>query len=74
MEPDSIGKPFNPDFSLETFIQSGITNHKHRSFLTRQILHVVSDSSSIGMDLCLQAHYSTGLYKYVDEDASSAVD
>ncbi len=73
-EPDSIGKPLNPDESIATFIQGGLTNHKHRSFMTRQIFHLVSDSSQFGFDVWMQARFSTGLYKYVDEEAIEAAE
>lgn len=69
VEPDSIGKEFNPDNTLPTFISEGITTHKHRVFLTKQIIHLLGDSASIGIDLWLKAKFQTGQYKYVDEDA-----
>ncbi len=68
---DSIGKRNFPDITFPTFLQGGITTHKHRIFLTKQIVHVLPDSSSIGMDIWLKAKYESGLYKYVDAQASS---
>jgi hypothetical protein len=67
VEPDSLGTLLNPDESLETFITTGMTTHKHRIFLTRQVLHLASDTASVGIDLWFKAKFETGLYKYVDE-------
>ncbi len=69
-EPDSIGRPNNPDNSLATFIMNGMTTQKHRTFLTKQIFHLAQDTSSIGIDFWLKAKLETGLYKYVDEKAA----
>src|SRR4030095_2066952 len=66
-EPDSIGSPRIPNPSVKVFLYSGFTTHKHRSFLTKQILHLVNNTSSPGIDLWLQANLKTGLYKYVDD-------
>lgn len=71
VEPDSIGTDFNPDESLETFISSGMTTHKHRVFLTKQVIHLSADSATIGIDVWLKAKFETGLFKYVDEDAAA---
>jgi hypothetical protein len=73
-DPDSIGYPRWPDESIPVYLSndisdpSAVSTHKHRSFLTKQIYHVVADSSGIGMDIWLQCEFSTGLFKYVDED------
>ena len=67
-EPDSIGSPRIPDPSVPVFILHGLSIHKHRNFVTRQIFHLVPDSASLGFDLWFRAAFSTGLYKYVDEN------
>ena len=67
VEPDSLGTPLNPDESLETFITAGLTTHKHRIFLTRQVLHLSPDTASVGIDLWVKVKFETGLFKYVDE-------
>lgn len=73
-DPDSIGNPRWPDESIPVYLSnspidaSAITTHKHRSFLTKQIFHVLPDTSGFGMDIWLQGKFSTGLFKYVDED------
>ena len=72
VEPDSIGKPFQPDNSLETFLTTGMTTHKHRAFITKQIFHLAADTASVGIDLWLKVKYQTGLYKYVDESPELA--
>lgn len=69
--PDSIGRPNNPDASIPVFITGGITTHKHRSFMTRQILHLLPDSAGFGMDLWLKGSFSTGMFKYADETAAT---
>ncbi len=71
-DTDSIGEPTWPDLSIPVNIYTGSTNHKHRSFLTKQILHFTSDSSDFGFDLWLQGSYATGLFKYVDESLDTS--
>ncbi len=71
-ETDSIGLPNWPDMSIPVNILTGTTNHKHRTFLTKQILHLTPDSSDFGFDLWLRGSFSTGLFKYVDESAKNA--
>ncbi|MEO6133360.1 MAG: putative porin, partial [Saprospiraceae bacterium] len=73
MDPDSIGNPRWPNIRIPINILSGLTTHKHRIFTTKQIFHLFRNSTGPGIDLWLKENYSTGLYKYVDEDASSAV-
>lgn len=63
----NIGESNFPDMSVPVYLTSATTNHKHRSFLTKQIVHLASDSSDFGIDLSLQASYATGIFKYVDE-------
>jgi hypothetical protein len=70
VEPDSVGRPLRPDNSLATFITGGMTKHKHRIFLTKQIFHLSADTASVGIDFWLKAKFETGLYKYVDETAA----
>ncbi|HEX5113217.1 MAG TPA: putative porin [Saprospiraceae bacterium] len=70
VEPDSLGKKFNPDESLEVFITTGLTTHKHRIFTTKQIFHLSADTAAVGVDFWFKAKFETGLFKYVDEDAS----
>ena len=69
--PDSIGLDIFPDPQLPVFIHAGVTTHKHRYFSTKQIFHLVSDSADFGIDLWLQGHFATGLFKYVDAAVSS---
>ncbi len=71
-DTDSIGLANWPDMAIPVHILTGTTNHKHRSFLTKQIVHVTSESSDFGLDLWLQASFSTGLFKYADESSSNA--
>lgn len=68
--PELIGNDLYPDPSIPVNISDGITNHKHRSFLTKQIFHIASDTSQFGMDLWVQGQYKVGLFKYVDENTS----
>lgn len=71
---DSIGQPRWPDMSIPVYLSnsvndnSAVSSQKHRSFLTRQIVHILPDSTGLSMDLWLKASFSTGLFKYVDED------
>jgi hypothetical protein len=74
---DSIelyGNSLFTNAGLPVNVLHGLTTHKHRSFLTKQILHLLPDSTGLGFDLWLQANYSTGLYKYVDEDVDLSID
>jgi len=72
-QPDSIGRPNNPDASIPIYLTTdnttAITTHKQRTFMTRQIIHLVPDSSGFGMDIWLRGSFATGIYKYADEDA-----
>lgn len=71
---DSIGRPRWPDVSIPVYLSnsvndvSAVSTHKHRSFLTKQIAHIVPDTAGLAMDIWLKAEFSTGIYKYVDED------
>lgn len=60
---DSIPHPFIP-----VFLTNGLTTHQRRSFLTKQIIHLLADSNSIQMDLWAQATYTAGLFKYIDDN------
>lgn len=71
-QPELIGQTNVPDESVPVYIYNGITTHKHRIFLTRQILHLLPDSTGLGIDLWMKGSFATGIYKYVDEQASSA--
>ena len=77
-EPDSIGKKNNPDASIPIYLTSNdntaITTHKHRTFLTKQILHLTPDSSQFGIDVWLKEQFSASIYKYADEDAQLAAE
>jgi hypothetical protein len=68
--PELIGDDLYPDPSIPVNITDGITSHKHRSFLTKQIFHVASDTSQFGIDFWLQGQYAVGLFKYVDKNTS----
>ncbi len=72
--PEFIGDPLYPSADVPVYIKSGLTTHKHRSFITKQIFHLIRDTTSLGIDLWARANISTDLYKYVDEDASMAAD
>lgn len=72
--PELIGEPFYPDASIPVELTQGLTNHKHRSFMTRQILHLLPDSSSFGIDIWFRAKYQTGIYKFVDPNAAAQLD
>ncbi|MEO5907457.1 MAG: putative porin, partial [Saprospiraceae bacterium] len=69
--PELIGDTLYPNISVPVFLTSGMTTHKHRMFLTKQILHLLADTSSLGIDIWMQARYSTSLYKYADDDPSN---
>jgi len=77
-EPDSIGTDNFPDATIPIYLTSndmtGITTHKHRTFLTKQILHLTSDSSRFGIDVWMKEEFSASIYKYADEDAAKATD
>ncbi len=65
-----IGDPLYPDLSIPVWITEGLTNHKHRSFMTRQVFHLAPDSASLGIDFWIKARYETGIFKYADPGAS----
>ncbi len=73
-EPDSIGSPVVPNLKVPVYLLNGLTTHKHRSFDTKQIFHLIKDSASPGFDLWMNTNFSSGLYKYADIplDTSSA--
>ncbi|MEP6646439.1 MAG: putative porin [Saprospiraceae bacterium] len=71
-DPDSIGNPRWPDIRIPVNVLTGLTTHKHRSFGTKQILHLINNSAGPGFDLWLKENYSTELYKYADENATDA--
>ncbi|MBK9984334.1 MAG: hypothetical protein IPP15_18540 [Saprospiraceae bacterium] len=65
-EPDLIGSPVVPDLKVPVYLLKGLTTHKHRSFDTKQIFHLIKDSSAPGIDLWMNTNFSTGLYKFED--------
>ncbi len=69
-----LGNSLFPNPNIPVNILSGVTTHKNRLFTTRQILHLASDSSNFGIDLWMQGHYATTLFKYVDPEAMSISD
>ncbi|MFZ1679070.1 MAG: putative porin [Saprospiraceae bacterium] len=73
-EPDLIGSQVVPNLKVPVYLLNGLTTHKHRSFDTKQIFHLIKDSSSPGFDLWMNTNFSTGLYKFADVplDTSSA--
>ena len=42
--------------------------------MTKQIIHLLPDSSRVGMDVWLKGSFSAQLFKYVDEDTEYALD
>ena len=76
--PELIGEDNLPDANvpiyLTTNLNTAITTHKHRTFMTKQIIHLLPDTNSIGMDIWVKGSFGTGLFKYEDEDASLAAD
>ncbi len=72
--PELIGDTLFPDAIVPIHIMSGVTTHKHRLFTTKQILHLIADTSDFGIDIWLQGHFVSGLFKYVDEDAAMAAE
>lgn len=65
--PELIGDSLHPNAAtIPVFISEGITTHKHRLFYSKQILHLNTDTSELGIDLWVQGHFKTGLYKYAD--------
>lgn len=56
---------------IPVFVTGGMTTHKHRLFGTRQILHLIEDSSDIGIDLWMHGQFATSQYKYVDESTDA---
>jgi len=77
-DPDSIGRPNHPDISipvyLTTNLNTAITTHKQRTFMTKQIIHLLPDSAGFGMDVWMKGSFSARLFKYVDEDTELALD
>ncbi|HJW30949.1 MAG TPA: putative porin, partial [Saprospiraceae bacterium] len=73
-QPELIGENLRPDADVPTFLTQGLTDHKHRDFVTRQVLHLTADTASIGMDIWLKARFQSGLYKYADKGASASPD
>ncbi|MDQ3015785.1 MAG: putative porin [Bacteroidota bacterium] len=64
---DSILRQLVPVYRL-----NAATSHKHRTFYTKQIFHLLSDSTQLGIDVWMQAHYNTSLYKFTDPDTIGA--
>jgi hypothetical protein len=70
--PELIDDTLYTDFFIPVHLTGGLTHHKHRLFQTKQIFHLVGDSAQFGINLWLQGRLSTGIYKYVDKDATTA--
>lgn len=70
-QPEIIDKDF-PNVEVPVFRSNAETEHKHRKFVTRQIIHLLGDTASFGMDLWMQAQYGTSLYRFSDADTSGA--
>lgn len=73
-EPGLIGTPNYPNEVIPVYLTSGITEHKHRSLLTRQIFHLTRGTDGPGIDVFAQARLGSALYKFVDESAGLAAD
>ena len=69
-----INDPRYTESSVPVNITGGITNHKHRSFLTKQVFHLTGENADLGIDAWFKAHLYTGLFKYVDEQPTAAAD
>jgi hypothetical protein len=76
--PELIGEDNLPDanvpINLTTNLNTAVTTHKHRTFMTKQIIHLLPDTNSIGIDVWLKGSFGTGLFKYEDVDAKLAAD
>jgi hypothetical protein len=76
--PELIGQDNVPDIYVPIFLTSNvntaISTHKQRTFMTKQIIHLLPDSSDFGMDVWLKGSFSARLFKYVDEDTELALD
>ena len=74
--PELIGEDNVPDASVPIYLttntNTAVTTHKHRTFMTKQIFHLVPGEKSIGIDVWVKGSFSTGLFKYADEDAMIA--
>lgn len=66
-EPDLIGDPVVPNLKVPVYLLNALTTHKHRSFDTKQIFHLIKDSSAPGFDVWMNTNFSTGLYKFADD-------
>lgn len=71
--PALIGQENVPNEIVPVFRINAETTHKHRTFFTKQIYHLLPDTSSLGIDVWMQAHFDTGLYKYSDPDTAGAL-
>ena len=71
---DDIDSSRFTDETIPVRIENGLSSHKYRSFVTKQILHLTGDSASLGFDIWVKAAYHTALFKYVDEEASLETD
>lgn len=69
-----IGLENRPDLSIPIVINAGASAHKERFFATKQIFHLLADSTSFGIDIWLKASYLTEQYKYVDTEANDIPD
>lgn len=69
-----VGDTLFPNPLVPVIILQGVTTHKHRSFITRQILHLISDTSELGIDVWFQGHVAHSLFKYADEGADAIFD
>lgn len=65
-QPELIDSNLFPNPTVPVFLLNGLTTHKHRSFDTKQIFHLIKDASAPGVDLWTNLNYSTSLFKYAD--------
>ena len=66
-DPAQFDSTFVRNEFVPVFLTTGRTTHKHKNFSTKQIFHLISDTSDIGIDLWLGGQLGSRLYKYVDE-------
>ena len=71
--PELIGDTGVNNIVVPVYRLQAETSHKHRTFFTKQIFHLLPDTTSLGIDVWMQAHYETGLYKFSDPDTSGAL-
>lgn len=72
IDPESVyDTTILTDLGLPVFITKGITTHKYKLFTSKHIVHLVSDTTFVGIDLWVEGRVGSGLYKFIDEDATS---